>query len=92
MRSCHPKARPAEEPPDRQVVLIGQHLGRRHERHLEVVLHRHERGQQRHDRLARSDVALEEAVHRLRLAQVVHDRPERRLLPRREREREHAAG
>ena len=67
-----------EQPRDVQEVLIGQNLGRRHERDLQTVLHRDERRQQRDDRLARADVALQQPVHRLRLLQVVDDLPERR--------------
>ena len=54
-------------------VLLRQDLGRRHERDLEAVLHRDERRQQRDDRLARTDVALQQPVHRLRPLHVVDD-------------------
>ena len=64
-------------------VLLGQNLGRRHERHLQAVLHRDERGQQRDDRLAGADVALQQPVHRLRPLQVVDDLLQRLLLARR---------
>ena len=87
----HAKARRLQQPRDVQEVLLGQNLGRRHERHLQAVLHRDERRQQRHDRLARADVALQQAVHRLRPLQVVDDFLQRLPLPRRQLERQHAA-
>ena len=54
-------------------VLLGEDLRRRHERDLQTVLHGDERGEQRDDRLPGSDVALEQAVHRLRTLQIVDD-------------------
>ena len=66
-----------------QEVLLGQDLGRRHERHLQAVLHRDQRGQQRDDGLAGADVPLQQPVHRLRPLQVVDDLLQRLLLPRR---------
>ena len=57
-----------QQPRDVAVVLRGQDLGRRHERHLQAVLHRDDRRQQRDDRLAGADVALQQPVHRLRPA------------------------
>ena len=67
-----------------------QNLGRRHERHLQAVLHRDERGQQRDDRLPGADVALQQPVHRLRPLQIVDDLLERLALSRRQPERQHA--
>ena len=64
-----------------QEMLLRQNLGRRHERHLQAVLHRDERRQQRHDRLARADVALQQPVHRLRPLHVVDDLLQRAALP-----------
>ena len=55
------------------VVLLGEDLGRRHERHLQAVLHRHERREQRDDRLAGADVALQQPVHRRGPLHVVDD-------------------
>ena len=62
-------------------MLLGQDLGRRHERHLQAVLHRHQRRQQRDDRLAGADVALQQPVHRLRPLHVVDDLLERLRCP-----------
>jgi hypothetical protein len=73
----HAKPRRLQQPRDVEEVLLGQDLGRRHEGHLQAVLHRHERGEQRDDRLAGADVALQQPVHRLRTLQVVHDFLER---------------
>ena len=44
-------------------VLLGQHLGRHHERALVPALHRGQQRGQRHHRLAGSHVPLQEAVH-----------------------------
>ena len=73
-------------------MLLGQNLGRRHERHLQPVLHGHERRQQRDDRLACADIALQQPVHRLRALQIVDDFLQRLLLPVRQTERQHAPG
>jgi hypothetical protein len=70
-------------------VLLGQDFRGRHEGHLEPVLHRDDRGEQRHDRLARSDVPLQQPVHRRRPTQVVHDLLRGAPLPRREVKRQH---
>ena len=43
------------------IVLFGEDFGGRHERHVEPAFHRHQRRAGRHDRLARADVALEQA-------------------------------
>ena len=47
------------------------------------------RRQQRDDRLAGADVALQQPVHRLRPQHVVDDLLQRLLLPRRQLERQH---
>ena len=78
-RSCAPvmqldaEARRLQELPQAEEVLLGQNLRRRHERHLQAVLHRHQRRQQRDDRLARADVALQQPVHRRRALHVFDD-------------------
>ena len=61
-------------------MLLGQDLRRRHERDLQAVLHRHQRGNQRDDRLARADVALQQPVHRRAALHVVDDVLERVAL------------
>ena len=53
-----------EQRPDRREVLIGQHLGGRHERALVAALHRGQQRRHGDDRLARADVALQEPMHR----------------------------
>ena len=68
-----PEPRRLEQPADVDEVLLGQDLGRRHERDLEAVLHRDERRHQRDDGLARADVALQQPVHRLRPLHVGDD-------------------
>ena len=45
-------------------------LGRRHDRRLPAGVDRGEAGDRRDDRLAAADVALQQALHRVRLAQV----------------------
>ena len=54
-------------------VLLGEDLGRRHQRHLVAGLQRLQGGECRHHGLARADVALHQAQHRLALAEVVGD-------------------
>ena len=49
---------------DREEVLLGERLRRRHQRALAAVLDRAQEGVERDDRLARADVALEQALHR----------------------------
>ena len=72
-------------------MLLGEDLGRRHERDLQPVLHRDQRREQRDDRLSRADVALQQAVHRMRLLQVVDDFLQRLLLAVGQLERQHRA-
>ena len=83
------KPRRVEQPANRQVVLVGQDLGRRHERDLQAVLHRDERREQRDDRLAGADVALQQPVHRLGALHVGDDFAQRRLLAVGQLERQH---
>ena len=61
-------------------MLLGQELGRRHERGLEVVLHGQQHGEQRHDGLAGTDVAHEETVHPVGSGHVRGDLAEGTLL------------
>ena len=51
-------------------VLLGQHLGGRHERALVAALHGGEQGADGDDRLARADVALQQPVHGVGRGQV----------------------
>ena len=86
------EARRLKQARDVEEMLLGQDLGRRHERDLQPVLHGDERGQQRDDRLARADVPLQQPVHRLRALQIVDDLLQRLLLPACQTERQHAPG
>ena len=54
-------------------MLAGQDLGRGQERSLEAVLPGQEQGQEGHDGLAAADLALQQALHGPRRAQVVDD-------------------
>jgi hypothetical protein len=56
-------AEPVQEPAQREVVLLGQHLGGGHDRPLVAALHGAEQGVERHHRLARSHVPLQQPVH-----------------------------
>ena len=78
-----------QQPPDRQVMLLGEDLGRRHERDLQAVLHRDHGRQQRHDRLARADIALQQPLHRRRPRHVADDVLEGQPLCSGQRERQH---
>ena len=69
------------------VVLLGEDLGRRHQRDLPAGLDRLQRGQRRDDRLAAADVALQQALHRHRPLEVVADLPPDALLRPRQLER-----
>jgi hypothetical protein len=73
-------AGPGEQGQDVPRVLVGEDLGRRHERALIAVFDRDEQGQERDDRLPRADVPLQEARHRMRRAQVGADLAEHPLL------------
>ena len=56
---------------DLAAVLGGEDLGWRHDGHLPAASHGQQAGVQRHDRLARPDVALQQPVHRALPGQVV---------------------
>ena len=61
---------PVEQGANRVGVLLGEHLGRHHERTLSTPVDGGQQGRDRDDRLTRADVALEQAVHRVRRAEV----------------------
>ena len=61
-------------------VLADEQLGRRHDRGLGAGLDDVRRGEQRDHRLARADVALEQAQHAFRRGEVGVDLGERRRL------------
>ena len=56
-----------------QEVLLGQHLGGRHQGGLAAAADHRQHGHQRHHRLARTHLSLQQPVHRPRLAQVGQD-------------------
>ena len=68
------------QPRQRAMMLLRQHLGRRHHRCLLAGLNRAQHGQQRHHRLARADIALQEAQHPPARRQVGIDLRQRLLL------------
>ena len=79
-------SRPVQQPPDAGGVLLGEHLGRRHQRALVAALHG---GQQRghgDDGLAGADVALQQPVHRVRRGEVGVDLGDHPALGVRQRE------
>ncbi len=71
-------------------MLLGEDLGGGHERGLGALLEGHDHREQRHHGLARAHVALHEAVHGVRRAQVVGDLPQHPFLRRGQRERQDA--
>ena len=70
-------------------MLLGERLGRRHQRPLQPVLDRAEQRVKSDDRLAGADVALEEPLHRCRAREVGVDLRDRAPLVRRELEGQH---
>ncbi len=76
---------------DREEVLFGERLCRRHQRALASVLDRAQQCVERDDRLAGADVALQQPLHRNRALEIGVDLAHRLLLVRRERERKRRA-
>ncbi len=72
-------------------VLGCENLGGRHQCGLVAVLHGHQHGLQSHDRLARSDVTLQEAAHGTGLTHVRHNLAKRAFLRGGWMERQHLA-
>ena len=77
--------------PQAEEVLLGENFGRRHERHLQAVLHGDEGHEQRHDRFAGADIALQQPVHRRRALHVLDELLQRAPLPFGELERQNTA-
>ena len=71
-------------------VLLGQDLRRRHHRGLVARLDRGEHGERGHDRLAGTDVTLEQPVHRKGRGHILSDLIPDPLLRRGQRERQRA--
>ena len=84
--TSHPE-RP-EQSAQRQQMLLREDLGRRHERRLIARFDRRQHRQRGHDRLARADIPLEQAIHRVRLRHVRPDLAPHPLLGTGERERQ----
>jgi len=63
----------SQHPPEAQVMLLGQHLGRSHEGALGSGLDGSQHRRHRDHRLARPHVTLQQAVHRLGCSQVLRD-------------------
>ena len=76
---------------DCQEVLLGQRLGRRHQRAALPCLHGPQERVERDHGLARPNVPLQEALHRALGGQVRVDLGDRALLARRQLEREDLA-
>ena len=74
-----------------QEVLLGERLGRCHQRALPLVLDRAQQRVQRDDGLPRADVALQQPLHRRRLREVEIDLGDRPFLVLGQHERKHAA-
>ena len=89
-RREEPHGRPAvrEERRERAEVLLGEELGRRHERGLGTRCDRDPRRERGDDGLPRPDVALEKPRHRDRPPHICADLGEGLLLAVRERERQ----
>ena len=79
-------AQPVEQPADAGGVLLGEHLGRRHQRALVAALHGGQQRRDGDDRLARADVALQQPVHRVRRGEVGVDLADHPPLGGRQRE------
>ncbi|KGS71199.1 hypothetical protein X979_6010 [Burkholderia pseudomallei MSHR7527] len=69
-------------------VLLGEDFGGRHQRGLVAGVDRLRGRERRDDRLAAADVALQQALHRVRLREVVRDLRDDALLRGRERKRQ----
>ena len=77
-----------QEATHREVVLLGEDFGRRHERALVAALHGGEQRGERDDGLPRTDLPLQEAVHRRVGREIARDLVDRPLLVVRQRERQ----
>ena len=75
-----------EKPRNRREVLFSQQLGRRHERCLMPIGDSDEHRGERHRGLSCADIALQQAIHRLRIGEILRNLAERTELIGRERE------
>ena len=79
-RAGEQRGRNGAEPRQRAVMLLGQHLCRRHQRRLSARLDRAEHGQHGDQRLARANVALQQPEHPAWSSEVPFDLGERHRL------------
>ncbi len=79
---------PGEQRPYARCVLVGEHLGRRHQGRLVPALHCGEHRGHGHDGLAGTHVALQQPVHRVRCGEVGLDLVDRAQLGTGERVRQ----
>ena len=79
------------QPLDREEMLLGERLRRRHQGALAPCLDRAQQRVEGDGGLAGADVPLEQALHRRRPGEIGVDLGDRAVLRRREREREHVA-
>ena len=84
-----PEPRARQQPLHGGEVLLGEDFGGRHERDLLPVLHREHRREQSNDGLAGTDIALQQAVHRMGALHVVGNLLQRHALTRRQPKRQH---
>ena len=84
----HLDAERLQQPAERREVLLGENLRRRHDRRLVARLHRRAHGERGDHGLARADVALQQAMHRIRRRHVAADVVPHALLRRRQRKRQ----
>jgi hypothetical protein len=91
-QQLHPMRAGGQPRRDGSQVLLREDFGGRHQGDLKSVLHRDQRGEQRDDGLAGTDVSLQQAVHRPRLLHVGNDLAQRTLLPLRQLEGQHPPG
>ena len=87
----HAVPRALKDARDRPVVLFRQNFGGGHERDLSPALDGHHCRQQGYDGLARTDIPLQQALHRPRALLVGHDLAQGVALSGRERKRQHRA-
>ena len=73
----------AEHLAQRAGVLLGEHLGGREQRRLAAAVDDGEHRAQRHERLARADLALQQPVHRRAAGELARPAPPRRRAARR---------
>ena len=69
----HPNSQGFHPAVDREIMLLGQHFGRRHDGGLIAELHRPQAGQEGHNRLSASHISLNQTVHGMRFFHILHN-------------------